>query len=124
MIIHIEFDEVMYNKMLFWGWKPVSANVEMLIQLQNLPQLEISNIQNPTMATLKLNHATSPIRQMLRKPGNLSNSTLCTVHIKLYPTPTTFAERREVLRVLERFGEVAMFRSLKAIHLLTLLEYH
>ncbi|CZR67710.1 uncharacterized protein PAC_17609 [Phialocephala subalpina] len=36
-----------------------------------------------------------------------------TVHIKLYPTPRTFPERREVLRVLERFGEVKMFRSLK-----------
>ncbi|KAE8449864.1 hypothetical protein EG329_007341 [Mollisiaceae sp. DMI_Dod_QoI] len=36
-----------------------------------------------------------------------------TVHIKLYPTPRSFAERREVLRVLERFGEVSMFRSLK-----------
>ncbi|KUJ17903.1 uncharacterized protein LY89DRAFT_732613 [Mollisia scopiformis] len=36
-----------------------------------------------------------------------------TVHLKLYPTPRTFPERREVLRVLERFGEVSMFRSLK-----------
>jgi len=36
-----------------------------------------------------------------------------TVHIKIYPTPQTFSERREVLRVLERYGEVTMFRSLK-----------
>ncbi|KAH6683229.1 hypothetical protein B0J14DRAFT_529246 [Halenospora varia] len=35
------------------------------------------------------------------------------VHIKMYPTAQTFAERREVLRVLEQFGEVTMFRSLK-----------
>lgn len=35
------------------------------------------------------------------------------VHVKLYPTPRSFPERREVLRVLERFGEVSMFRSLK-----------
>jgi len=79
--------------------------------------------QDTTMPALKLNHAASPIRQMLRTPGNLSNATLCTVHIKLYPTPTTFTERREVLRVLERFGEVAMFRSLKVIHLPPILEY-
>ncbi|TVY84558.1 hypothetical protein LSUE1_G000743 [Lachnellula suecica] len=36
-----------------------------------------------------------------------------TIHVKIYPTARTFAERREVLRVLEQFGEVAMFRSLK-----------
>lgn len=36
-----------------------------------------------------------------------------TVHVKIYPTTRTFAERREVLRVLEGFGEVTMFRSLK-----------
>ena len=36
-----------------------------------------------------------------------------TVHVKIYPTTRTFNERREVLRVLERFGEVTMFRSFK-----------
>ena len=36
-----------------------------------------------------------------------------TVHIKMHPTARTFNERREVLRVLERFGEVTMFRSYK-----------
>ncbi|KAG9232296.1 hypothetical protein BJ875DRAFT_89870 [Amylocarpus encephaloides] len=36
-----------------------------------------------------------------------------TVHIKIHPIPQTFAERREILRVLEQFGEVSMFRSLK-----------
>jgi len=36
-----------------------------------------------------------------------------TVHVKIYPTVRSFAERREVLRVLEQFGEVAMFRSFK-----------
>jgi hypothetical protein len=39
--------------------------------------------------------------------------TASTVHIKLFPTPRSFPEHREVLRVLERFGEVATFRSLK-----------
>lgn len=36
-----------------------------------------------------------------------------TVHVKMHPTARTFNERREVLRVLERFGEVTMFRSYK-----------
>ncbi len=36
-----------------------------------------------------------------------------TVYLKLHPTARTFAERREVLRVLERFGEVTMFKSYK-----------
>ncbi|KAL2071127.1 hypothetical protein VTL71DRAFT_12362 [Oculimacula yallundae] len=36
-----------------------------------------------------------------------------TVHLKVHPTPRTFAERREVLRVIERFGEVSVFKSLK-----------
>ncbi|CAG8953298.1 hypothetical protein HYFRA_00003505 [Hymenoscyphus fraxineus] len=36
-----------------------------------------------------------------------------TVHIKMFPTASSFAERREVLRVMEQFGEVVMFRSHK-----------
>ncbi|PQE11025.1 Dimethylglycine oxidase protein [Rutstroemia sp. NJR-2017a BVV2] len=36
-----------------------------------------------------------------------------TVHVKAHPTARTLAERREVLRVLEGFGEVVMFRCLK-----------
>ncbi len=35
------------------------------------------------------------------------------IHIKMHPTARSFSEQREVLRVLERFGEVEMFRSLK-----------
>lgn len=42
--------------------------------------------------------------------SNVSNRT---VHVKIFPSARTFSERREVLRVLERFGEVTMFRSLK-----------
>jgi hypothetical protein len=45
--------------------------------------------------------------------GNTHGLTARTVHIKIYPTPQAFSERREVLRVLERFGEITMFRSLK-----------
>lgn len=36
-----------------------------------------------------------------------------TVHVKIYPTARTFSERTEVLRVLEKFGQVDYFRSLK-----------
>ncbi|CAD6442491.1 1e537c95-a35e-466a-8a0f-773a93266a80 [Sclerotinia trifoliorum] len=42
-----------------------------------------------------------------------SNVANRTVHVKIFPSARTFAERREVLRVLERFGEVNMFKSLK-----------
>jgi hypothetical protein len=38
-----------------------------------------------------------------------------TVHVKMNPTARTFSERREVLRVLERFGEVTIFRSYKVL---------
>lgn len=41
-----------------------------------------------------------------------------TVHVKIYPTARTFAERTEVLRVLEGFGPVDYFKSLKVyIHI-------
>jgi hypothetical protein len=35
------------------------------------------------------------------------------IHIKIYPAARSMPERREVLRVIERFGEVEMFKSLK-----------
>ncbi|MCJ1234638.1 hypothetical protein MMC14_002599 [Varicellaria rhodocarpa] len=35
------------------------------------------------------------------------------VHIKIYPKPRHINESREVLRVLERYGEVVMYRYLK-----------
>jgi hypothetical protein len=52
-----------------------------------------------------------PVQRFLG--GNAQGLAARTVHIKIYPTPQAFSERREVLRVLERFGEVTMFRSLK-----------
>lgn len=44
------------------------------------------------------------------RPGSLASKA---VHVKIFPTARTFAERREVLRVLARYGEVDVFRSLK-----------
>src|SRR5205809_2074751 len=35
------------------------------------------------------------------------------VHVKITPAPRNMQESREVLRVLQRFGEVVMFKSLK-----------
>lgn len=45
--------------------------------------------------------------------SNAARLALRSVHIKLYPTAATFAERKEVLRVVQRFGEVEWFKSLK-----------
>ena len=36
-----------------------------------------------------------------------------TVHIRVYPRPRNLAESREILRVLEGYGEVVMFKHLK-----------
>jgi hypothetical protein len=46
----------------------------------------------------------------LATAGRLAASS---VHIKIHPIARTLPERREVLRVLERFGEVDVFMSLK-----------
>ena len=35
------------------------------------------------------------------------------VHIKIYPRPRNLAESREVLRVLQQYGEVVMYKHLK-----------
>lgn len=35
------------------------------------------------------------------------------VHVKIYPRPRSITESRQVLRELERFGEVAVFKHLK-----------
>ncbi|TQS36514.1 hypothetical protein Golomagni_03036 [Golovinomyces magnicellulatus] len=42
-----------------------------------------------------------------------SELALRSLHLKLYPSPTSFAQRREVLRIISKYGEVSMFRSLK-----------
>ena len=35
------------------------------------------------------------------------------VRVKIYPRPRDLAESREVLRVLEQYGEVVMYKHLK-----------
>ena len=38
------------------------------------------------------------------------------VHIKIYPRPRNLAESREVLRVLQQYGEIVSYRLLKVCH--------
>ena len=35
------------------------------------------------------------------------------VHLKIYPHPQNLRESREVLRILQKFGTVEMFKSLR-----------
>lgn len=35
------------------------------------------------------------------------------VHVKIHPRPRNLAESREVLRILQRYGEVAVYKHLK-----------
>ena len=35
------------------------------------------------------------------------------VHVKMHPRPGNLTESTEILRVLERYGEIEMFRNLK-----------
>ncbi|KAL8850613.1 MAG: hypothetical protein Q9221_004483 [Calogaya cf. arnoldii] len=37
----------------------------------------------------------------------------CAVHVKIFPRPANLAESREVLRVLQQYGEVVVYRHLK-----------
>lgn len=59
------------------------------------------------MAASKLNSAYQSIGHSLKTlTGN-------TVHVKIHPRPQTLAESREVLRVLQQYGEVVMYKHLK-----------
>ena len=35
------------------------------------------------------------------------------VHIRVYPRPRNLAESREILQVLEKYGEIVMYKHLK-----------
>lgn len=39
------------------------------------------------------------------------------VHVKIYPQPRNLAESTEVLRVLQQYGEVVMYKQLKVRYL-------
>jgi len=64
----------------------------------------------------------SAARAALKKAGPLDsivNRSFAAnaVHIKIFPRPSNIAESRELLRVLQTFGEVVHFRWLKVHHL-------
>lgn len=59
------------------------------------------------MAATKLNSARQSIGHSLK---TLTGST---VHVKIHPRPRNLAESREVLRVLQQYGEVVMYKHLK-----------
>ena len=42
------------------------------------------------------------------------------VHVKIHPQPRNLAESREVLHVLQQYGEVVMYKHLKVSHAKTL----
>jgi hypothetical protein len=52
----------------------------------------------------------APLRSAASKATGL---TAKTVHIKIHPTTRTISERRQVLRILSKFGDVEFFKSLK-----------
>ena len=59
------------------------------------------------MAATKLNSVSQSVGHSLKTlTGN-------TVHIKIHPRPRNLAESREVLRVLQQYGEVVMYKHLK-----------
>ena len=41
------------------------------------------------------------------------------VHVKIYPRPRNLGESREVLRVLQQYGDVVMYKHLKVRWLLS-----
>ena len=43
------------------------------------------------------------------------------VHIRIQPRPRNLSESREILRVLQQYGEVAMYKHLKVRSLVTVL---
>lgn len=46
-------------------------------------------------------------------PPSMQNIQGQSVHIKIHPRPSNLTESREVLRVLQRYGEVTMYKHLK-----------
>lgn len=59
------------------------------------------------MAAAKISSAGQSIASSLR------GLTGQAVHVKIHPRPRNLAESREVLRVLQQYGEVVMYKHLK-----------
>lgn len=59
------------------------------------------------MAATKLATASQSIASSLR------GLTAQAVHVKIHPRPRNLAESREILRVLQQYGEVVVYKHLK-----------
>ncbi|KAI4105656.1 MAG: hypothetical protein L6R37_002644 [Teloschistes peruensis] len=66
--------------------------------------MELANAQNYDMTTVR---AASTAARTAR------NWQECSIHVKISPRPLNLTESRQVLRVLQQYGEVVMYRHLK-----------
>ena len=66
------------------------------------------------MAAPRVALASQPIPAYARTAGRA-------VHVKIHPRPRNLSESREILRVLQQYGEVAMYKHLKVHSLVTVL---
>ena len=65
------------------------------------------NTRNTLMAAAKLASTRQSIASSLRSINAQA------VHVKIHPRPRNLAESREVLRVLQQYGEVVMYKHLR-----------
>jgi hypothetical protein len=49
----------------------------------------------------------------LRTGINLGSFATRAVHLKIQPQPKTIADSRDILRFLQKYGDVVMFKSLR-----------
>ena len=64
------------------------------------------------MAAPRIALAGQPIPGYARTAGRA-------VHVKIHPRPRNLSESREILRVLQQYGEVAMYKHLKVVPFVT-----
>lgn len=55
----------------------------------------------------------SRVAQAARSFSAYADTTGRAIHIKIHPEPQNLAESTEVLRVLQQYGEVVMYKHLK-----------
>ena len=78
-----------------------------LARLTHAPPLSFSYLNVPTMAAIRTSTAVaSSFPAYARTAGRA-------VHIKISPRPLNLAEGRQILRKLEEYGEVIMYKHLK-----------
>ncbi len=55
-------------------------------------------------------HRTIPARQAITRLQGVVKEA---VHVKIHPRPRNLAESREILRILQQYGEVTVYKHLK-----------